>query len=241
MKRRQLRVIFRYLTRFSKTPKADIALIYATFIPPLMARQTIEHLWSSLWASRFTVNEPRLRFELGGEEFANTVQPVPRFLQAHQRASAIADALFRESCVGVVASNAPMQHSAGLPNEVAAEFVALQSTGFHAVQVGEWQADLYPDPDEEPVVSTLRSYDLGDDKVARDTLLWHSIAAEMPIWPSAPVRTFLIDPGQSVMLHVYDDRGMDVIADNSAKLYRLYSQFADYLLDYDRERMAKLF
>lgn len=206
-----------------------------------MARQSIEHLWSNLWASRFTTNEPRLRFELGGEELDNTVQPVPRFLQAHRRASAVADALFCESCVGVVASTLRMPYPAGLADEVADGFIALQSTGFHAAPISEWQAELYPDPDDEPIVWTLRGYNLGHDKVARDTLLWHSIAAEMPIRPSAPVLTFLIDPGQSVMLHVYDDRGMDVIADNSTKLYGLYSNFADCLLDYDRERMAKLF
>ena len=43
------------------------------------------------------------------------------------------------------------------------------------------------------------------------------------------------------MLHVYDDRGMDVIACDPAKLHGLYSDFEDWLLDHDRERMMKLF
>lgn len=63
----------------------------------------------------------------------------------------------------------------------------------------------------------------------------------MPIYPSAPVLTFLIDLSSSTMLHVYDDRGMDVISDDPAKLQVLYVEFADWLLDYDRERMAKMF
>jgi hypothetical protein len=206
-----------------------------------MNHPSIEHLWSSLWAARFGLKDVRLRFELGGEEFDNTVQQVPRFLRAHRRASAIADALFRENCISVVAWNGRPPHPADLPDEVKDGFVALQSTGFHAPQISEWQAVLYPDPNDEEYVWDLRSYDLGLDKIARDTLLWHAVASEMPIYPSAPVVAFLIDPSTSVMLHVYDDRGMDVIAYDAAKLHGLYSDFADWLLDYDRERMAKLF
>ena len=60
----------------------------------------------------------------------------------HRRASAVADALFRESCVGVVACNGRMPNPAGLGDGVENGFVALQSTGFHAPLVNEWQATL---------------------------------------------------------------------------------------------------
>lgn len=95
--------------------------------------------------------------------------------------------------------------------------------------------------DNEAYVWNLRGYDLEHRKDLRDTLLWHAIATEMPIYPSAPVLTFLVDLESSTMLHVYDDRGMDVISDDPAKLQVLYLGFADWLLDYDRERMAKMF
>lgn len=206
-----------------------------------MSSPSIENLWSSLWSARFGFEDVRLRFELGGEEFDNTSQPVPRFLQAHRRASTVADALFSENCIGVVAWNGRLPNQAGLPDEVKDGFVALQSSGFDAPQISEWQATLYPDPDDESDVWDIRSYDLGPNRNARDALLWHAIASEMPIFPSAPVVTFLIDPKKSVMLHVYDDRGMDVSAYDSAALHGVYSGFADWLLDYDRERMSKLF
>ncbi len=63
----------------------------------------------------------------------------------------------------------------------------------------------------------------------------------MPIYPSAPVVIFLIEPNVPVMLHVYDDRGMDLISDDPTKLTGLYSDFADWLLYYDRNRMAAMF
>lgn len=206
-----------------------------------MNYSSIENLWSGLWTTRFGVEDVRLRFELGGDEFDNTVQQVPRFLQAHRRASAVADALFSGNCVAVVAWNGRLPYPAGLPDETKDGFVALRCTGFDAPQISKWQATLYPDPDGEAYVWDVRSYDLGHDKVARDTLLWHAIAAEMPVYPSAPVVAFLLDPNSFVMLHVYDDRGMDVIAHDSVKLRELYFNFSNWLLDDDRDRMAKLF
>jgi hypothetical protein len=221
--------------------KAAIAQSRVAWLLSPMSRLSIKNLWSSLWAVRSSFEDVRLRFELGGEELDNTVQQVPRFLQAHRRASAVADALFHESCIGVVAWNGRVPNPAGLPDEVEDGFVALQSTGFHAPQISEWQAVLYPDPGDEADVWDVRGYDLGLNKIARDTLLWHAVASEMPIYPSAPVVAFLINPSTSVMLHIYDDRGMDVSAYDAARLHGLYSGFSDWLLDYDRERMAKLF
>lgn len=201
----------------------------------------IQHLWTSLWATRFGAEEVRLRFELGGEELEHADQPVPRFLQAHRRASTIADALFSGNCIAVVAWSGQAPDPTGLLDEAEDGFAALQSTGFSSPLISEWRAMLYPDPDGETDAWKLRSYDLGHDKAARDTLLWHAIASEMPIYPSAPVVTFLLDPCKSVMLHVYDDRGMDVIASNPAQIQGLHANFKDWLLAYDRERMAKLF
>lgn len=216
--------------------------IFDAYVESRMTNLPAERIWSSLWATRSSAADVRLRFERGGEQFDNIVEQVPRFLQAHSRASTVADALFRDGCVGVVAWDGRKPYPAGLPRRTIDGFVALRSTGFAVPQATDWRAPLYPDPsDDEADVWTLRSYDLGRNKVARDTLLWHAVAAEMPIYPSAPVAVFLIDPETPLMLHVYDDRGMDVIGNAPAKLKKLYSRFADWLLDYDRERMAKLF
>lgn len=110
-------------------------------------------------------------------------------------------------------------------------FDALQSTGFQAAQIAEWAAALYPQTGtDEAEVWALRGFEISQTKEACDTIIWHAVAAEMAIYPSAPIRGFLIDPEARVMLHVYDDRGMDVIAEDPAKLCAIRSTFVDWLL-----------
>lgn len=206
-----------------------------------MVTSGIDTLWSRLWTRRFGPDDVRLRFELGGEEVDNIGPSVPRFLRALHRSSTIADKLFCTSCVGLVAWNGREPNPLGI-GEVKNGFDALKSTGFNAAQIGEWDTPLYPESGgDEADVWTVRSYEISNNKAARDTILWHAIADEMPIYPSAPVVTFLIDPDNSIMLHAYDDRGMDVMADDAAKLRDAYSSFDGWLLDHDRERMGILF
>lgn len=210
-------------------------------ITSLMATSGIETLWSRLWTRRFGPDDVRLRFALGGEDFDNIDQAVPRFLQALHRSSTIADKLFCKGCVGLIAWNGREPSPVGT-GEVKNGFDAVKSTGFDAAEIGGWKTSLYSDLDgDETDVWTVRSYEISNNKAARDTILWHAIADEMPIYPSAPVVTFLIDPDNSIMLHAYDDRGMDVMADDAAKLRDAYSSFDGWLLDYDRERMNVLF
>ena len=123
-------------------------------------------------------------------------------------------------------------------------FEALHRTGMRAQHLNEWQAALDPNPDPDPEIDpilTFRSYDVTGSKACRDTILWHAVAWEMPIYPSSGVVTFLIDPDANTLLHVYDDRGMDLISDVPSRLYVIYMRFGDWLLDYDRDRMAELF
>jgi hypothetical protein len=86
-----------------------------------------------------------------------------------------------------------------------------------------------------------KCFDVGADRLARDTLLWCSVSAEMLIEPTASLTTYLIEPTRRIMLHVYDDRGMDVSAICADVLTATYVACDRWLLDYDRPRMAMAF
>lgn len=59
--------------------------------------------------------------------------------------------------------------------------------------------------------------------------------------PHTAARLYFYEPQQRILLHVYDDRGMDVAAASAEALLPFYRRFHHWLLDYDRARMDEMF
>ena len=192
------------------------------------------------WDQAFRASPYRLRFELGGEIFRNIDQPVPRFIQAFHRAQAITNAVFASSTslTAILAGSRRSAHDFCAP--AADPFKALKALGFRSTAPWcQWSAPRDPS-DEDGTLFDWRAIDLTDPAM-RDTLLWTCIVYEMRISPKAPVLSYLADFDAGVMLHVYDDRGMDVHAIARPAIEPLYRQVDCWLLDYDRPRMAAAF
>lgn len=168
---------------------------------------------------------------------------MPRFVQAFGRARQVAHDLFQPSrrLFGIVAASEDTRNDLFAPADDG--FAALHAAGFAATPVREWREPLWPaHEDDEPQPPALwRAFDLTGDLAARDVLLWCSVAYEMGITPTAPVISYLADFDRGVTLYVYDDRGMDVTAFEPGPLRELYAARDEWLLDYDRERMAEAF
>src|SRR5699024_9676166 len=52
---------------------------------------------------------------------------------------------------------------------------------------------------------------------------------------------YLLHLNEKVLYHLYDDRGLDLVAKEKSKLYPLYETFNDWILDYDRETIDQIF
>lgn len=52
---------------------------------------------------------------------------------------------------------------------------------------------------------------------------------------------FLFDTDNNIVFHPYDDRGADLIAANKETIKCFYVDFNNWILDYDREQIDKLF
>ena len=121
-------------------------------------------------------------------------------------------------------------------------FEALSNLGFSSVPVMEWRAPRYPYESGEQAEDCIwRAFDVTSDIASQDALLWCSLAYEMPVKPKAPVVSYLADFERGVLLHIYDDRGMDVSALTASALMPVYRAFDPWLLDYDRDRMKTAF
>jgi Domain of unknown function (DUF3885) len=59
--------------------------------------------------------------------------------------------------------------------------------------------------------------------------------------PKITDRVFLLNVSRDVILHMYDDRGLDVIAANPTSLLALYKSHNAWILEYDRARIDAIF
>lgn len=59
--------------------------------------------------------------------------------------------------------------------------------------------------------------------------------------PSLLGQLFLINCTKGLVFHIYDDRGLDLAADNKQPLESIYHEQNSLLLDYDRDYMDSLF
>jgi hypothetical protein len=103
-------------------------------------------------------------------------------------------------------------------------------------------ADVFPgegDAGEDDGTRTFVAFSCGTEAVP--LLLWGAAAADLGVRPRLPGRVYLADVAGGLLAHPYDDRGMDVVGPNHARLAELHRAFAPYLLDHDRARMAAFF
>lgn len=183
-------------------------------------------------AGLFYVNEPALRFELSrGSTF------VEQFTSAYDRAREIARFAFCDSASLVVVL---AWFGEGPPVRHMDVFRSLRACG---VRMGRprscwtrWhEADEYGEAGQRTLVA-FRA-----DVSALDGLLWGALAVDLGIRPRLPARVYLADPERGLLLHPYDDRGMDAVGPDRGRLRELFARFHDCLLDYDLARMEAFF
>jgi hypothetical protein len=57
--------------------------------------------------------------------------------------------------------------------------------------------------------------------------------------PSVSGLVYFLNPATAMIVHMYDDRGLDMIAATREALTPIYRTFSEWVLDFDRERIAK--
>lgn len=178
----------------------------------------------------FYAHEPALRFELSrGGSF------VEQFTQAYDRAREIAAYAFRDSASLLVVLD---WDGEGPLVRHRAVFRSLRACGVRMRRPWGCWTEPVPDGGEE-VRCTRVAFRAAP--AALDGLLWGALAAELGIRPRLLARVYLADPERGILLHPYDDRGMDAIGPDRERLGGLFARFHDYLLAHDLARMQGFF
>ncbi|WP_432464575.1 DUF3885 domain-containing protein [Agarivorans sp. QJM3NY_33] len=71
--------------------------------------------------------------------------------------------------------------------------------------------------------------------------LFGKLGTELGIKPSLWFGLYIFDINLGVLVHPYDDRGMDVVGTNKFMIKRLYKKYHSYLLNYDINAMREWF
>lgn len=194
----------------------------------------LERVWQvfgpdALGHAVFYRHAPALRFELAGGETT-----LDRFSQAYDRARAVTARAFEKSGpVTVVLGSYVVD---GKLNRRS----VLQAARTCRVEVPSHRDYALQPP---AVGSDTPERSLIAFEVAREVLprlLWGALAQELGIRPRLLGDLYLADPTGGLLLHPYDDRGMDVIG-NHGRLAALEQEFRPWLLAYDVDRMTGFF
>lgn len=188
---------------------------------------------SSFALPQFYNAEPALRFELslGGEL-------LDQFEQAWDRAREVMDYALGDADELIVVISA-FAYGPRMP--YLDIFRSLRRLRVRMERPRAAWTEPYHDPHVEDGPDTLAYVAFVCGREALHRLLWGPLAKWLGIQPFLVGDLYVASRERGIVIHPYDDRGMDVAGPNHALLAELYTRFNGYLLDYDRDRMRAFF
>lgn len=182
---------------------------------------------------------PSLRLKLGQrDEQLSLVDQVDQFVSAFDRARVILDHVFAGSSRLAVLFE--YYGSGSIVGDIdflrktreCAGRIGRPHEYYHAWAPGQTAEDI---AECGPDVHTRVLFTIERRHLHRIT--WGTLAKDIGIHPCIPGWMYIADKELGIVAHPYDDRGMDIAGPNRQLLRRLYVEFNDWLLDYNRKRM----
>lgn len=191
-----------------------------------------------------------LRIELGGSVYKTDSSPVPRFLRALDRARVVVKHVLGESqSIGAVISYIGSRDikPAKRGNDVKRQTNDLMRLGLSADNVGDLQivkdrSSAFIENFGEDAFRFVQYVNINLNCSDVDTLIWASVSSDMCIEPRARFpKVYFVDFSGKKLVHIYDDRGMDIVGLDYDAIKPFYTKFNGWLLDYDRKVMDEKF
>jgi hypothetical protein len=106
---------------------------------------------------------------------------------------------------------------------------------------GRQRSTTYQDK-ETSIITTYRWAEMEGRRIGYQEILRAVMHTDFPSRsPRIQDRVYFINRDRDIILHMYDDRGMDLIAPSTETLRTIYHQHKDWVLEYDRASTTKLF
>jgi hypothetical protein len=188
-----------------------------------------------------------IRFELGTNQEGMTYDEVVLY-----RASILYEAAFGPSDLGFIVSG-QMQHTSirrgglrirrGRPRSLCGN--VFQFSKRHALGLSgpAGRQCLITDEDEDTrETTTLRWAEIAPRRIGYKLILQAKANDDYHLRRlRTDDRVYFVNRTRNIILHMYDDRGLDLIASHRSDLQAIYDAHKSWVLDYDRERIEKVF
>lgn len=183
-----------------------------------------------------------IRFEIGGDENVylndlcsekNIVNPT-YILKAFDRAKAIYTYLPRKPNILRIDA---------YPNEcsVQKEIQTICQVGNMPLPNEQVIKPFQWDEDDETVSQFQLYWDLEKILFTSDRLLQEIIKADIGGYNGFVSNVYFADTHNSILFHMYDDRGADLVTTNKEFLRPIYEKFNSWISNYDRKKIDTIF
>ncbi|MEM8676252.1 MAG: DUF3885 domain-containing protein [Cyanobacteria bacterium P01_G01_bin.67] len=186
----------------------------------------------ALDSALFYNHEGSLRFELsGGSSY------IEMFLRAYDRSKSIFDVAFQDTdtvsiCLTFYGSGNFVANLSVFRSLKECQIIIPKN--YYA-----WQKSYSEFFDEPNLDRNFICFEICKLEISK--FLWGTLANEIGIRPRSNCNLYIFDLKESILMHPYDDRGIDIIGSNKTKLKQLYISFNEWLLDCDRQKIMAYF
>ena len=180
-----------------------------------------------------------LRFEIGDPELELSVTK-EALNPAYFRAAYLrADALYREMKPFDVLLWVLYRSSedSAEPTEILEKFRRLTALPAPAEAYSQDTVDA----DGDPLTRIFLFWDLKQEAFEKASLLEGILHADFGGFAELSSAVFFFDTDRHLLYHLYDDRGLDIVAEQKEDIAFLHKKYTNWLLDYDRKRMDDIF
>jgi hypothetical protein len=188
-----------------------------------------------------------IRFELGTDQEGMTYDEVVLY-----RASILYEAAFGPSDLGFIVSG-EMQHASirggGLRIRRGRQSslcrTVFQLSKRHSLGLGDpagRQRLITDEDDDTRETTTLRWAEIAPRRIGYKLIQQAKANDDYHLRrPRTDDRVYFVNRTRNIILHMYDDRGLDLIARHRSDLQAIYDAHKSWVLDYDRERIGRVF
>ncbi|WP_018885520.1 DUF3885 domain-containing protein [Paenibacillus massiliensis] len=182
-----------------------------------------------------------IRFEMG----ANVEEPEARAAQVKQRAVALYNALNQpeDDVLVVLFMDKWMDEPVDALEQGVTEAFNTYIDQNHIGPLGKKEQEYrYKEPDDSDDVMTIRYAVRVKSRYVKIADLMEAIAKQtLGVEPTVDGDIYVLNTTNRTIFHLYDDRGLDIVAADREMLRTIYEQYNGWILDYDRDRIDATF